>query len=153
VFIAPGAVVIGRTTLAAGVSVWFNTVLRADHSTIDIGAETNLQDSCVMHADPNHPATVGAHVSIAHSVTLHGCTVGDGCLIGMGATVMNGAVIGAGSLVAAGSLVTEGKQFPPGVLIAGSPATVRRELAPEHSAGLRRNAAFYHQLARQYMSS
>jgi len=152
VFVAPGAVVIGRTSLAAGSSVWFNTVLRADHSTIDVGEGTNLQDNCVMHADPNHPATVGAHVSVGHSVTLHGCTIGDGCLIGMGATVMNGAVIGAGSLVAAGSLVTEGKEFPPGVLIAGSPAVVKRELAPEHSAGLRRNAAFYRELAARYLA-
>lgn len=153
VFIAPGAVVIGRTTLAAGVSVWFNTVLRADHSTIDIGENTNLQDNCTMHADPNNPARVGANVSVGHSVTLHGCTIGDGCLIGMGATVMNGAVIGEGSLVAAGSLVTERMEFPAGVLIAGSPATVRRELAPEHSAGLRRNAAFYKELAGRYLTS
>lgn len=153
VFVAPGAVVIGRTTIAAGASVWFNTVLRADHSTIDIGEGTNLQDNCTMHADPNHPARVGAHVSVGHSVTLHGCTVGDGCLIGMGATVMNGAVIGAGSLVAAGSLVTEGKEFPSGVLIAGSPATIKRELTAQHSAGLRRNAEFYRELAQRYMAA
>ena len=152
-FIAPGAAVIGRTTLGPGTTVWFGAVLRADHSDIVIDEGTNLQDNVVMHADPNHPAHIGANVTVGHSVTLHGCTVGDGCLIGMGSTIMNGAVVGAGSLVAAGSLITEGKQYPGGVLIAGAPAVVRRELTEQEKENLPRSAHFYRQLAQRYMAS
>ena len=139
-FLAPGSVVIGRTTLGAGVSIWFGTVIRADHSDIAIGEGTNLQDNSVMHADPAHPANIGRDVTVGHSVTLHGCTVGDRCLIGMG------------SLVAAGSLITEGKTFPAGVMIAGSPAQVRRELSAEERANMGKSAQFYRALAGRYLA-
>jgi carbonic anhydrase/acetyltransferase-like protein (isoleucine patch superfamily) len=152
-FLAPGSVVIGRTTLGAGVTVWFGAVLRADHSDITIDEGTNLQDNMVIHADPGHPAHVGAHVTVGHSVTLHGCTIGEGSLIGMGSTIMNGAVIGAGTLVAAGSLITEGKEFPGGVLIAGSPASVRRELTEQERENLPRSAHFYRELGGRYLAS
>lgn len=151
-FMAPGSAVIGRTTLGAGVTIWFGAVLRADHEDIVIGEGTNIQDNSVMHADPGRPATIGADVTVGHSVTLHGCTVGDRCLIGMGSTIMNGAVIGEESLVAAGSLITEGKTFPPGVMIAGSPAQVRRELSAEERANLPRSAHFYRALAGRYLA-
>ncbi|MCU1690322.1 MAG: dapH [Jatrophihabitantaceae bacterium] len=151
-FMAPGSAVIGRTTLSAGVTIWFGAVLRADHEDIVIGEGTNIQDNSVMHADPGRPATIGADVTVGHSVTLHGCTVGDRCLIGMGSTIMNGAVIGEESLVAAGSLITEGKTFPPGVMIAGSPAQVRRELSAEERANLPRSAHFYRALAGRYLA-
>jgi carbonic anhydrase/acetyltransferase-like protein (isoleucine patch superfamily) len=52
----------------------------------------------------------------------------DGCLIGIQATVLNGAVVGAQSTIAAGAVVLEGQKIPPGVLAAGVPATVVREL-------------------------
>jgi carbonic anhydrase/acetyltransferase-like protein (isoleucine patch superfamily) len=49
-------------------------------------------------------------------------------LIGIGAIVLGGCRIGAGSLVAAGAVVTPGTEIPEGVLAAGVPARVRREL-------------------------
>ena len=52
-------------------------------------------------------------------------------LVGMGSIVMNRAKIGANSLIGAGSLVTEGKEFPPGSLIMGTPARVKRALTDE----------------------
>lgn len=61
----------------------------------------------------------------------------------MSATVLNGAVIGAGSLVAAGAVVLEDTIVPPGSLVAGVPAKVRRELSEEEREGIRQNAATY----------
>ena len=49
-------------------------------------------------------------------------------LIGIGAIVLGGARIGAGSLVAAGAVVLPGREVPPGVLFAGVPGRVVREL-------------------------
>lgn len=143
VFVAPGAVVVGDVTLAAGVSVWYNAVLRADGSPIVIGEESNLQDGVVCHVDADAPLIVGRRVSAGHNAVLHGCTVEDECLIGMSATVLSGAVIGTGSLVAAGSVVLEGTVVPPGSLVAGVPAKVRRALTPEERDGIRHNAAVY----------
>ena len=98
-FVAPTASVVGDVTLEAGASVWYGAVLRGDVESISVGAGSNVQDNCTLHADPGFPVRVGERVSIGHNAVVHGATVEDDCLIGMGATVLNGAVIGAGSLI------------------------------------------------------
>jgi carbonic anhydrase/acetyltransferase-like protein (isoleucine patch superfamily) len=142
-FVAAGAVIVGDVRLAAGSSVWYNAVLRAEAEPIRLGEDSNLQDAVVCHVDAGYPLTVGRGVSVGHGAVLHGCTVEDDCLIGMGATVLNGSVIGSGSLVAAGAVVLEGTIVPPGSLVAGVPGKVRRELSEEERAGIRRNADHY----------
>lgn len=147
-YAAPTSVVVGEVTLAAGASVWYGAVLRGDCDTIALGADSNIQDNCTVHADPGFPAHVGARVSVGHNAVLHGCTVEDDVLVGMGATVLNGARIGAGSLVAAQALVPQGMEVPPGSLVAGVPAKVKRELTDEEREGIKANAEMYRELAR-----
>ena len=142
-FVADSAQVVGRVTLGAGSSVWFNTVIRADNEPMSIGAGSNIQDGSMLHSDTGFPLSVGERVTVGHQVVLHGCTVGDESLIGIGAVVLNGAKIGKHCLVGAGSLVTEGKEFPDGSMILGSPAKVVRQLTPEQIDGLRRSAQHY----------
>ena len=149
-FVAPGATLVGRVTLGEGASVWYGAVLRADGDTIGVGAGSNVQDGCVLHADPGFPVAVGSGVSIGHGAVVHGCTVGDEVLVGMGARVLNGARIGAGSLIAAGAVVLEGTVVPPGSLVAGVPGKVRRELGAEELAGVVANARAYVELARRH---
>ncbi|MEU1031746.1 gamma carbonic anhydrase family protein [Streptomyces mirabilis] len=149
-FTAPTSVVIGDVTLHAGASVWYGAVLRADFGPIVIGADSNIQDNCTLHVDPGFPITVGERVSVGHNAVVHGATVEDDCLIGMGATVLNGAVIGAGSLVAAQALVPQGMQVPPGSLVAGVPAKVKRPLTEEERQGLTLNGTFYVDLAKTH---
>ncbi|MGP2440064.1 gamma carbonic anhydrase family protein [Streptomyces sp. JW3] len=147
-FVAPTASVIGDVTLGAGASVWYGAVLRGDAERITVGADSNVQDNCTLHADPGFPVTVGERVSIGHNAVVHGATVEDDCLVGMGATVLNGAVIGTGSLVAAQALVPQGMVVPAGVLVAGVPAKVRRELTREEREGLTLNGTRYAGLAK-----
>jgi len=149
-WIAPTAVLVGNVQVDEGASVFYGAVLRGDSDRIHLGANSNVQDNAVLHADAGMPAVVGRGVSIGHGAVVHGCTIEDDCLIGMHATVMNGAVIGAGSLVAAGALVLEGTVVPPGSLVAGVPAKVRRELNEDEQAGLRSNAATYLGLAAKH---
>ncbi|MFJ3105179.1 gamma carbonic anhydrase family protein [Streptomyces sp. NPDC086835] len=149
-FAAPTSVVMGDVTVAAGASVWYQTVLRGDCGPIVIGAGSNIQDNCTVHSDPGFPVTVGERVSVGHNAILHGCTVEDDVLVGMGATVLNGAHIGSGSLIAAQALVPQGMQVPPGSLVAGVPAKVRRELTREEQDGIKLNAAVYVDLAAQH---
>ncbi|MFJ1899782.1 MULTISPECIES: gamma carbonic anhydrase family protein [unclassified Streptomyces] len=149
-FTAPTSVVIGEVTMAAGSSVWYHAVLRADCGPIVIGAGSNIQDNCSVHVDPGFPVTVGERVSVGHNAVLHGCTVEDDVLIGMGATVLNGAHIGAGSLVAAQALVPQGMRVPPGSLVAGVPAKVKRQLTQEELDGVKFNAVGYVELAKAH---
>ncbi|MDH6221376.1 gamma carbonic anhydrase family protein [Streptomyces pseudovenezuelae] len=149
-FVAPTASVVGDVTLQAGASVWYGAVLRGDVERISVGARANIQDNCTLHADPGFPVSIGARVSVGHNAVVHGATVEEDCLIGMGATVLNGAVIGAGSLVAAQALVPQGTQVPPGSLVAGVPAKIRRELTDEEREGITLNGTLYADLAKAH---
>lgn len=140
VFVAPTATLLGDVEIGDDASIWFNSVIRGDVNWIRIGARSNIQDLCCLHVTNRlHPLLIEAEVSIAHHVTLHGCTLRQGCLVGMSSTVMDGVEIGEGCLVAAGSLLREGFQAPPHTLVAGWPAVVKRDLSAEqqnHVAGI-----------------
>lgn len=149
-WVAPGAHVMGRVRLGAGTGIWFGAVLRGDTEWIDVGAETNIQDNCVLHTDAGYPLMIGARCTIGHRAILHGCTIGEGSLIGMGATVLNGARIGRGCLVGADALVTEGKVIPDGSLVIGSPARVVRTLDAAAREELLHSAAHYRENAARF---
>ena len=151
-WVAENATIVGNVVLEANASVWYGCVLRSEFETITIGEGSNVQDLTVMHTDPGIPLTVGKGVTIGHAAMIHGATLEDGCLIGLHATVLNRAVIGAESLVAAGALVKEGDQIPPGVLVAGIPAKVVRELADAARQGLAVSAQHYVQNAKNHAS-
>ena len=146
----PGSFVSGAVSIAEGVSLWPSASVRGDSDEISIGAGSNVQDNCSLHADPGSPCRVGSGVSIGHNAVVHGCTVEDDVLIGMSATVMNGAVVGTGSLVAAGALITEGTVIPPNSLVAGVPGKVRRETTEEERESIRQNALRYRERPADY---
>ena len=126
-YVAPTAVVVGDVTMGPDSSLWHCAVIRGDTSPITLGAKSNIQDCCALHADPNFPLTIGERVSVGHNVVLHGCTIHDDVLVGMSSTIMNGAEIGSGSIIGAGALVTQGTKIPPNSMVLGSPAKVVRE--------------------------
>ncbi len=150
-FIAPGAVVLGDVTIGAEASVWYNAVLRGDTEKIVVGPQTNVQDLCLLHADPGFPCTLGARVTLGHGAIVHGATVEDECLIGMRAVVMNGAVIGAGSIVGVGAVVTEGTIIPPGSLVLGMPGKVVRAVEAKDQERIRHAAEHYVAAAKSYV--
>jgi len=152
-WVADSAQVMGDVVLGEDVGIWFGAVARGDTAAIRIGARSNIQDLCVLHADVGLPLTIGSGVTVGHKAVLHGCTVGDNSLIGIGAVVLNGAKIGQGCLVGAGALVTEGKEFPDGSMILGSPARVVRQLTAEQLQNLRLSADHYVANARRFQAS
>ena len=149
-WLAPGAHVIGRVRLAAGVGIWFGAVLRGDNELIDIGAGSNIQEGVTIHTDMGFPATIGANCTIGHNAILHGCTIGDNSLVGMGATILNGARIGRNCLIGANALVTEGKEFPDNSLIVGAPAKAIRTLDEKSAAALTLSAEHYVENGRRF---
>ncbi|HZZ28728.1 MAG TPA: gamma carbonic anhydrase family protein [Pirellulales bacterium] len=150
VFIAAGAIVIGDVHLDEESSVWFNAVLRGDTEAIRIGQRTNIQDGCILHADPGFPCTIGAGVTVGHGAIVHGAVVENDVLVGMRSVLMNGARIGTGSIIGTGTVVTEGTQIPPGSLVLGIPARVVRAVTPEELDQLQLTASRYVGQAKQY---
>lgn len=149
--IHPSAVVMGDAKLADGVNIWPNAVIRADIAPVIIGEGSNLQDCAVIHVNWDLPTVIGRGVTIGHNATVHACTIGDNALIGMGATVLDGAEIGENSIVGAGAVVSPGTHVPPGSLVLGVPAQVKRPTRPEEHDANRRNAEEYVELAAQWL--
>ena len=150
-FVAPTAVVIGDVLIEEDASVWYGAVLRGDMGAIRVGRAANIQDNCVAHSQPGNDVIIGERATIGHAAILHGCTVKRGALVGMGAVVLEGAVIGEQSVVAAGSVVAESMIVPDRHLVAGSPATIKKELGPAICQMLDQAAEEYLALARTYL--
>jgi len=150
-FIAENAVIIGDVEIGPRASVWYNVVIRGDVNHIRIGAETNIQDGTVIHAETvGGPTLIGRHVTIGHNAIVHGCVVEDDCLIGMGAIVLSYSKIGKGSLIAAGALVKEHEVVPPGTIMAGLPAKSRGTVSPEMAQRASIGCDHYLELAEEY---
>jgi carbonic anhydrase/acetyltransferase-like protein (isoleucine patch superfamily) len=149
-WVADTASVIGDVELGANASVWFGAVIRGDTEHITVGADTNIQDGSVLHADAGKPLVIGAGVTVGHQVMLHGCFVADGSLVGNGAVILNGARIGRNCIVGAGSVVTENKEFPDNSLVIGAPARVVRTLDEATAKTIAGNAAHYVANARRF---
>jgi carbonic anhydrase/acetyltransferase-like protein (isoleucine patch superfamily) len=142
-WIAPTAVVIGKVKLEKNASVWWGSVLRGDNDPITVGEGSNIQDGCVLHADPGYPLIIGKGVTVGHMAMLHGCVIGDNSLIGIGAVILNGARIGANCLIGAKALIPEGREIPHNSLVMGAPGQIKREVTEEHLARMRHSAEHY----------
>ena len=134
VFLAPNATILGEVTLGDRVGVWFGAVVRADRDRIAIGADSNVQDNCVVHCSPGRPVTIGREVSVGHGAILHGCTIGRNALVGMSAVIIDGATIGENSIVGASAFVKANAEMPANHLIIGSPAKAIRVLSEQELA-------------------
>lgn len=140
---AKNATVIGNVEFGEGTNIWYGAVIRADAAPMKIGANSNVQDNCVLHSNINQMTVIGRNVTIGHSAVIHGCTVEDNILIGMNATVLDGAVVGEGSIVGANALIPAGKIIPPRSMVLGVPGKVVREVTEEEVQANIRNALWY----------
>lgn len=114
VVVEPGAMICAGTILTTRVRI-------GRHTIVNIGSTVS------------HDARIGDFVTISPGVHLAGhVQVEDGAFLGIGCSIVNGTaeaplVVGRGSVVAAGAVVTE--SVPPGVMVAGTPARVRKRLS------------------------
>lgn len=150
-YLASNSTLTGDVTIGAGSSVWFGCVLRGDDAPVVVGEGTNIQDLCMVHADPGLPNRIGDRVTVGHRAILHGARVGSGSLIGMGSVLLAGSVVGEESIIGAGAVVPEGREIPPGVLALGVPARVVRDVTDDERAFMRRAASDYVVKAREYV--
>ena len=126
-FIAKSAVIIGDVSIGKNCGVYPQAVIRGDENSIVIGDGSNIQDCCVIHVDADHNVKIGNNVTVGHSATVHGATIGDNCLIGINATVLNGAEIESGSIIGANALVTTDMKIPKNSLVLGVPGKIVKQ--------------------------
>ena len=150
-FVAPTATLVGSVELATESSVWFGAVLRGDFNRIVVGEGSCIQDNAVLHAAEHLETIIGANVTIGHGAMLEGCVVEDGAVVSMGAIVLQRARIGRGALVAAGSVVREGQEIPAGVVAAGVPAEVKKDVDGSSRRWIESAAVEYRELRRRYL--
>lgn len=155
-FLAPGSYIIGDAVLMEGVSIWYNTVIRADVNKVHIGRFSNIQDNSTVHEDSGRVGSglsagraciIGEYVTVGHNCVLHACTIEDYCLIGMGAIILDGAIIGKGSVVGAGAVVTKGALIPPFSVVVGTPGKVIKTLDENTQSERMNHAMHYYRLA------
>jgi carbonic anhydrase/acetyltransferase-like protein (isoleucine patch superfamily) len=149
-FIAPTAVLVGDVVVEEEASVWFGCVLRADDAWIRIGPGSNVQDLAQIHADAEHPVSVGESVTIGHGAIIHACTVESEALVGIGSIVLDGVVVGRGAVVAAGAVVRPGTVVQAGGFIRGLPASEGVPLSTDRRTHLTQAADDYRTLAKRY---
>ncbi len=151
-FIAPTATIIGDVTIEAGASVWYGAVLRGDDGPIIVRERANVQDGTVIHTTPQVTTEIGRGATVAHQCMVHGAVLEEEALVGNGCVILDGARIGARSMIAAMSLVQPGVQIPPGVLAAGVPAQVKKEIAGTQAEfWVTMNPTYYPQLAQRHI--
>jgi acetyltransferase-like isoleucine patch superfamily enzyme len=108
--VSPGA------HLQLGELFFNNNVQVQCRESIVIGDGVIVAEGAVIRDSDDHP--------VNGKPTTAPVTIGDNVWIGLRAIVLKGVTIGDGAIVAAGAVVT--KDVPPGALVAGVPATVKR---------------------------
>jgi carbonic anhydrase/acetyltransferase-like protein (isoleucine patch superfamily) len=133
-YIDESAQIVGDVEIGENSSVWMNAVIRGDVYAIRIGNNSNIQDCSVLHGMRyKYGVTLGDWVTVGHSVTLHGCNIGNRCLIGMGSVVLNNTQIGEGCIIAAGTVIPENTVIEPYSLWMGVPGKFKKRIDDETS--------------------
>ncbi len=152
-FVHPSAVLIGDVLVGPGCYVGPSASLRGDFGRIDVRANANLQDCCVMHGFPGTDTVVEEAGHIGHGAILHGCVVARNALVGMNAVVNDNALIGESAIVAAMAFVKAGMVVPPRTLVAGVPAKVVRALTEQELAWKIEGTESYQELTRRSLAT
>jgi len=146
-FVHETAVLIGDVIIGAHCYIGPNASLRGDFGRIVVEDGANVQDTCVMHSFPGKDCVVERNGHIGHGAVLHGCRIGVNAMVGMNAVVMDNAVIGESSIIGATAFVAAGFECPPGSLVVGAPAKIKRSLSDEEINWKSQGTLEYQQLA------
>eukprot|EP00238_Polyblepharides_amylifera_P014099 CAMPEP_0196579774 /NCGR_PEP_ID=MMETSP1081-20130531/24688_1 /TAXON_ID=36882 /ORGANISM="Pyramimonas amylifera, Strain CCMP720" /LENGTH=210 /DNA_ID=CAMNT_0041899457 /DNA_START=169 /DNA_END=801 /DNA_ORIENTATION=+ len=136
-FVAPSATLIGNVQVVDMASVWYGAVIRGDLNHIRIGAFSNVQDKCVIHAAKSSPTGLSARTNIGGFVTIgagsiiRSCNIADNVMVGKRCILMEGSEVERDSKLEDGTVLPPGRLIPSGQLWGGNPAQYRRDLSHE----------------------
>ena len=151
VYISDQAVVIGDVKIGDGCYVGPGAILRGDYGRIEIGAGTAVEENVTIHAPPQRVCQVGKKVTLGHGAVIHASTIGDLAVVGMGAVLSLGVMVGERAIVAEGAVVKMNQKVPAGVVVAGNPAKMIRDVTPEDEERWKKGKQLYIDLAKKYL--
>ena len=151
-YVAPSAQVIGRVRIGAECYIGHGAILRGDYGSIEIGAQTAVEEGVIIHARPDDVTTIGDRVTLGHGAMVHNATIEDGAVIGMRATISDFSVVGAGAIVGEMGLVKQHQKIPPGTIAVGVPVRVVGKVSEKNRDMTVWAKELYVDLARRYPS-
>jgi carbonic anhydrase/acetyltransferase-like protein (isoleucine patch superfamily) len=151
VYVSDQAVVIGDVKIGDGRYVGPGAILRGDYGRIEIGAGTAVEENVTIHVPPQRVCQIGNKVTLGDGAVVHASAVGDLAVIGMGAVLSLGVKVEEKAIVAEGAVVKMNQKVPAGVVVAGNPATVIRNVTPEEEEQWKRGKQLYIDLAKKYL--
>ncbi len=146
-WVSKQAYVEGDVEIGENVSILPFAVLRGDIGSIRIGANSNVQDTAVLHS---HDLTIEHNVQIAHGVIVHGKRIGNHTQIGINATILFNVEIGNYCLVGANALIPDNMKIPDGSLVMGVPAVIKGPISPAQRRYLESMGDGYVELGRKH---
>lgn len=147
-YVHPSATVIGSVLIMDNVYIGPGAVLRGDWGKITIHANANIQETCVIHSFPGLDVVIEEFAHIGHGAIIHGAHIGANSLIGMNAVIMDEVKIETNAVVGALSFVPAKMVVPSGVLAAGNPAVLKKEIEPNFIDWKKNGTMVYVQLAK-----
>ena len=119
-FVHPTAYIADSATVGKGSIILVN-------STVEMEAHIGENVFLSSNSQISHDVTIGDHSYLAPSQSIAGNSkIGECCFLGIGTTTINGIVIGDRVIAGAGAVIT--KNVPSDVLVAGVPATIKKQL-------------------------
>lgn len=153
-FVHPDAILIGDVIVGEKCFIGAGAVVRGDYGSIVIGNGSNVQENCVLHAQPGTTATVEENVDIGHGSIIHGpCTIKSNVTVGMGSIICDGCEVGTGSFIGAGSMLTPNMKIPPNKLALGNPARVDKDVTEQQQTFTRVAVGLYQSLCERYQNT
>lgn len=150
-YISKQAVVIGDVKIGDGCYVGPGAILRGDYGRIEIGSGTAVEENVTVHAPPQRVCQIKKKVTLGHGAIIHARYIGDLAVIGMGAVLSLGVKVEERAIVAEGAVVKMNQIVPAGVVVAGNPAKVIRNITPKDEERWKRGKQLYINLAKRYL--
>jgi carbonic anhydrase/acetyltransferase-like protein (isoleucine patch superfamily) len=151
VYVSDQAVVIGDVKIRDGNYVGPGAILRGDYGRIEIGPGTSVEENVTVHAPPKRVCQIGKKVTLGHGAVIHAMSIGDLAVVGMGAVLSLGVKVGERAIVAESAVVKMNQKVPAGIVVAGNPATVIRNVTPEDEERWKKGKQLYIDLAKKYL--
>ena len=150
-YVSETAIVVGNVVIGDNCYIGHGAIIRGDYGRIEIGSGTAVEEGAILHAPPENTNSIGEKVTIGHGAVVHGRRLDDYVVIGMKAVVSIWAYVGEKSIIAEGSVVKLNGEIPSGVVAAGIPAKIIREITEKDINFWSVGKQVYIDLAKKYL--